>query len=233
MDKAQQKGFDRIFNLPMGELTSKAGEVLEKKYPKENWDPYNFPAYVYTSDSVEVGYKIAVKEYDFFGGLKAEERKPGLLGTVKCYCFCDVMGHKNLLHCFWKDGKVDDKFDDHAANCNIFYGQAMLAFLLAEVGANEEEIIKGMEKNFERLVKARKKIVFALSAKPNFLKLGALKCLAEAPPLSASLCRLSDTKGKFSSLKREENLVFQDILNPYTFDGLPYDKRLAVYDGQT
>jgi hypothetical protein len=156
MDETQQKEFDRILNLPMAELTSEAVQVLDKKYPKEDWDSYNFPAYVYTNDSVELGYKIAVKEHDFLGGLKAEEKKPGLLGKVSCYCFCDFMGHKNLLHCFWKDGKIGGKFDDHAAYCNICYGQAMLAFLWNELGASDEEIIKGMEKKFERLVKARK-----------------------------------------------------------------------------
>jgi hypothetical protein len=60
------------------------------------------------------------------------------------------MGHKNLLYCFWKDGIPRGEFDDHASNCNICYGQAMLAFLWNDLGATHEEIIKGMEKKYSR-----------------------------------------------------------------------------------
>lgn len=142
---ADQQAFDRILNLKMAELAQESADLLEKRYPDEDWDAFRFPKFVFTSDAVETGYRIAVKE-------------PELLRPIPCYCFCDEMGHRNLLHCFLKGGKVGDKFDDHAATCNICYGQAMMAFLWKhKAGAGEAEILKGMEKKFERLVKERGK----------------------------------------------------------------------------
>ena len=148
----RQKDFDRIMNLSMADLTDQAARLLEKKYPDEDWDAFDFPTFVFTSDSVEVGYKIAVKEPELLGNPDIAVKEQG----IPCYCFCDAMGHKSLLHCFWKDGKPRGKFDDHAAGCNICYGQAMLAFLWKDLGASEKEILQGMEKKFERLLKQRK-----------------------------------------------------------------------------
>lgn len=144
MDELQQKEFGRIMNLGMAELTTEAAGLLDKTYPDEDWDAFNFPEYVYTNESVEIGYMIAVKE-------------PELLEINTCYCFCDAMGHVSLLNCFLKKKKklFGSRFDDHAADCNICYGQAMLAFLWKRVGATGEEIQAGMDKKFERLLKKR------------------------------------------------------------------------------
>lgn len=131
--------FDRILQLKMEDLTAEASALLEKKYPDEDWDAFRFPKFVFTSDPVETGYRIAVKE-------------PDVLRKIPCYCFCDTMGHKTLLDCFLKDGEAGGAYDDHAVACNICYGQAMLAFLWKNAGASDEEIREGMEKKFEYLI---------------------------------------------------------------------------------
>jgi hypothetical protein len=131
----QKKEFDRILDLPLAKLTEEATALVQKKYPNENWDSYKFPEYVFTNDWVEVGYVIAVKV-------------PELLKKSRCYCFCEAMGHENLLDCFWKKGQVGKQFDDHAANCKICCVQAMLAFLWKEMGASDEDISQGMNDYF-------------------------------------------------------------------------------------
>lgn len=149
MDEQQAKEFNRILTMKMQELTAASFELLSQKYPDEDWEQYDFPAFVFTSESVEAGYKIAVKEPEILG----EANVSGKEQVIPCYCFCDAMGHKNLLYCFWKDGMPDGEYDDHAASCNICYGQAMLAFLWSDLGATHDEIIAGMEKKFSRLLK--------------------------------------------------------------------------------
>lgn len=151
MDAQQQQEFDRIAGLKMAELTKESAALLEKKYPIEDWDKWRFPSYVFTNESVEVGYKIAVKEPELLGNPDIAVKEQG----IPCYCFCDAMGHKSLLHCFWKKGEVGKKFDDHAAGCNICYGQAMLAFLWKNLGASDQEILKGMEKKFGHLTRPK------------------------------------------------------------------------------
>jgi len=147
MDARQQQEFDRIAGLKMADLTSEAAALLEKKYPNEDWDAWEFPAFVFTNESAEIGYKIAVKEPELLGNPDITVKEQG----IPCYCFCDVMGHKSLLHCFWADGKVGGKFDEHGASCAICYGQAMLAFLWKNLGASDQEILKGMVNKFGHL----------------------------------------------------------------------------------
>jgi hypothetical protein len=67
------------------------------------------------------------------------------------------MGHRDLLACFLKDGKLNNGYDDHASACNICYGQAMIAFLWQDAGASHEEILAGMKVKFSRLIKMRAK----------------------------------------------------------------------------
>lgn len=136
---ADQQEFERIQYLGMDELTEEAHALLEKRYPDEKWDSYRFPRYVFTNDSVEAGYMIAVKE-------------GGLLKQFRCYCFCDAMGHKNLFDCFIKSEGRRIKFDEHGAGCNICYGQAMMALLWQEAGFTQEQMQAGFEKRFERLI---------------------------------------------------------------------------------
>ena len=131
--------FTRALNMPMADLTEEAQRVLETRYPDADWEQYDFPAYVYTSEAVETGYKIAVME-------------PELLSAFKCYCFCDAMGHRSLLWCFIREGDFEKGFDDHGANCNICYGQAMMALLWQEAGVSREQMQQGFEKKFERLI---------------------------------------------------------------------------------
>ncbi len=148
MDEQQKAAFDQTLNMKMAELTAASETLLEKKYPEEDWENYDFPSFVFTSDAVEIGYKIAVKEPELLGAANISGKET----VVPCYCFCDAMGHKNLLYCFIKEGSFDGGFDDHAASCNICVGQAMLAFLLSDLGATHDEIIAGMEKKFSRLL---------------------------------------------------------------------------------
>jgi hypothetical protein len=102
MSKEQAKDFDRIASLSMPQLTEEAGKALDKKYPKEDWAKHDFPQFVYTNDSTEIAYKIAVVE-------------PGLLKSIICYCFCERMGHESLINCFFKEGKAGGEFDPHGS----------------------------------------------------------------------------------------------------------------------
>lgn len=153
LDARQEAEFERIRNLKMTELTRESAALLERKYPGEEWERYDFPAFVFSSDAVEIGYRIAVKEPALLGNADIAVKGSDL--SIPCYCFCDAMGHKNLLYCFWKEGTPGGEFDDHAAGCNICVGQAMLAFLWKDLGASDEEILKGMEKKFERLLQQK------------------------------------------------------------------------------
>lgn len=152
MSPEKQKRFDQIMNMNMAQLTTAAQKLLDHKYPNEDWDSYDFPSFVFTNDSVETGYKIAVKEPRLLGQANLQDQK----AVIPCYCFCQRMGHKNLLYCFLKQGKLEAGFDDHASGCNICYGQAMQAFLLNDLGATHAEIIAGMEKRYQRLIQMKK-----------------------------------------------------------------------------
>lgn len=150
MDKGQQKLFDQIMKMKMSELTVAAKEQMDSKYPNENWSQHGFPDYVKINDSVEVGYRIALKEPELLGGFGSPTE-----AGVPCYCSCDAFGHESLLACFIKDGNPGSGFDEHGADCNICYGQAMLAFLWQEAGASRAEILDGMKVKFARLLKSR------------------------------------------------------------------------------
>ena len=134
MDRNQEEEFTRILKMPLTELTEYARNTLKKRYPEESWAAYRFPDYVFTNDSAETGYKIAVK-------------RPELLAKFPCACACNLAGHKNLLDCFLKNGKPG-AYDKHASFCTICYTQAMLAFLWAELGATDHEMLEGMKKRF-------------------------------------------------------------------------------------
>lgn len=146
MDAEQQKTFDQIMRMKMSELTVAAKAKLAEKYPDEDWKSHGFPRYARSSDSVRNGYRIALKEPELLGGVES---------GIPCYCSCDAFGHKSLLACFIKDGKLENGFDPHGADCNICYGQAMLAFLWNEAGATHQEILDGMKVKFARLIKSR------------------------------------------------------------------------------
>jgi hypothetical protein len=151
MDSDQQQRFDQVMKMKMAQLTEATDELLEQKFPDHDWDQYNFPDYAYLSDSVEMGYRVAVVAPELLGKLDASATDQG----IPCYCFCDAMGHRDLLACFLKDGKLNNGYDDHASACNICYGQAMIAFLWQDAGATHEEILAGMKVKFARLIKMR------------------------------------------------------------------------------
>lgn len=134
MDKKQEKEFHRVSRMSLDELTEYAKTALEKRYSGEKWGDHRFPDYVFTNESTEAAYKVAVK-------------RPELLAKIHCYCPCEAIGHKNLLHCFFKNGEPE-VFDKHAAFCTICYGEALLAFVWAELGATDQEIIEGMKKKY-------------------------------------------------------------------------------------
>ncbi len=128
----REKEFKQIGKMDMKRLASRAKMSLDRKYPGEDWEKYKFPKFVYISDAVQTGYKIALKNAE-------------LLAKFPCYCFCEGMGHKNLAYCFLENGKAGGKFDDHASGCNICVAQAMTAFLWDEIGATEGEMQKAMK----------------------------------------------------------------------------------------
>jgi hypothetical protein len=128
----QEKEIQNLAKMNLKELTARSQALVAKKFPGENWEKYKLPKFVYINDSVQIGYKIAVKEHQ-------------LLAHFTCYCFCEEMGHKNLSYCFLKQGKLG-KFDDHASNCNVCNAQAMHAFLLNDLGVPIDRIKKEMKK---------------------------------------------------------------------------------------
>lgn len=131
LSKQQEKEVERLRTLPMDQLADEAANLLEKQYPEEDWEAYDFPQFVFTSKAVEAAYMIAVK-------------KPELLSKITCVCFCDVKGHQSLLDCYFKKGESGGDFTDHAVNCNVCLSQAMWAFLWAGAGLSEEEIVSLM-----------------------------------------------------------------------------------------
>jgi len=123
---------NKIAKMNARELMVKTKEIMDAKYPKENWEQYKFPKFVFVHEAVTLGYKIAVKE-------------PQLLASLPCYCLCDVMGHKNLFYCFLEKGVIGGSFDEHASTCNICITEAMRAFLWKNIGATEAEMLKALK----------------------------------------------------------------------------------------
>lgn len=136
MEKKQEREFHRVSIMALDELTEHAKAALTKRYPDEKWESHPFPGFVFTNESVEAAYKIAVK-------------RPELLAKIRCYCPCEALGHKSLLHCFFKNGEPPI-FDKHAVFCVTCYSEALLAFLWSETGATDDEIIEGMKKKYLR-----------------------------------------------------------------------------------
>jgi len=123
---------NKIAKMNARELMVKTKEIMDAKYPKENWEQYKFPKFVFVHEAVTLGYKIAVKEQQ-------------LLASLPCYCLCDVMGHKNLFYCFLEKGVIGGSFDEHASTCNICITEAMRAFLWKNIGATEAEMLKALK----------------------------------------------------------------------------------------
>jgi len=121
--------------MDMQQLTEKAQNILSEKYSDEDWSTYSFPEYVYSNESVETGYKVAVKE-------------PELLKSQTCYCFCEAVGHESLLYCFFKNGDPEAGFDSHASNCNICYSQALRALVFRDAGYTPEQIQQGFQRMY-------------------------------------------------------------------------------------
>ncbi len=151
IETSQQERFDQILKMNMSQLTAATEQLLEQKYPNLDWDQYNFPDYAFLNDSIEMGYRVAVVAPELLGKIDASASDSG----IPCYCFCDAMGHRDLLACFLKDGKLNNGYDDHASGCNICYGQALIAFLWQDAGATHDEILAGMKVKFARLIKMR------------------------------------------------------------------------------
>jgi len=151
MSLAQQQTFDQVLSMDLTELTTAARNLLAKKYPDEDWAKFAFPPFVFRNTSTEIGYKIAVKEPALLGQANLKDQR----AVIPCYCFCEAMNHDNLLYCFLKNGILAEGFDAHASGCSICYGQAMLAFLLNDLGATHDEIIAGMEKKYERVIQMK------------------------------------------------------------------------------
>ncbi|MFQ6089567.1 MAG: CYCXC family (seleno)protein [Candidatus Methanofastidiosia archaeon] len=69
-------------------------------------------------------------------GYRVAKEDPELLSKLFCYCYCE-MG--SLLGCYK---------DDHASNCSICIGEAILAQKLKAQGYSIEEIIKAIDDEF-------------------------------------------------------------------------------------
>ena len=132
----QEKEFQAISKMHFKDLAERSKAVLEKKYPKEQWEKYKFPKYVYINDAVLASYKIAVKE-------------PDLLAKFHCYCFCEEMGHKNLAYCFFKQGKPG-QFEEHASGCNTCDAEAMQVFLWNELGVPAARMAQGLKEIYSQ-----------------------------------------------------------------------------------
>jgi len=152
MTQDQESRFEVILNMNVDQLTTAARQLLADKFPNENWDRYHFPAYVFTNAGVETGYKIAVMEPALLGMANVADEEV----VIPCYCFCDTMGHANLLACFYQGGDTQAGFDIHAAGCKICYSQAMQAFLWNDLGATHDEIITGMKRKYWKLIEMKK-----------------------------------------------------------------------------
>ena len=129
--------FQRLMLTPLEKLTEKADRILKNKYERtkdsetsENYMGYSIPYFVMTSESSYVAYRIATA-------------KPQLLARYECYDSCDGRVIRNLLGCFFKDGKPGD-YIDLAASCPICQGEAISIFLWDEIGAPPAEIIGGL-----------------------------------------------------------------------------------------
>lgn len=135
-------------DMSLDQLGQTSSEVLDERHPDTDQASYNFPDYIYDDKATEIAYKVAVKN-------------PGLLGTVNvsdeeivipCYCACDSFGYNNLLYCFYKNGDMNDGFDEHGAQCAVCIRQALLAFLWSDLGATHKEIMAGMKEKFAPLI---------------------------------------------------------------------------------
>ncbi|HME42633.1 MAG TPA: PCYCGC motif-containing (lipo)protein [Syntrophorhabdales bacterium] len=132
-----QKEFEAIGRMKGPELVARAKALLEKKYPKEDWEKYHFPNYVYLKEQATISYKIAVKESD-------------LLSKFHCYCFCETyLGHKNLSWCSLKGGKLSNGFEPHGAGCNTCHFESMTAFLWNDLGIDLPRMQEAMKRIYE------------------------------------------------------------------------------------
>jgi hypothetical protein len=133
----KQTEFEAIGKMKPEELVAKAKALLEKKYPKENWEKYHFPNYVYLKESATVAYEIAVKE-------------PDLLAKFHCYCGCEkFLGHKNASWCMLKKGKLSAGFEPHGAGCNTCQYEAMMAFLWNDLGIDLPRMQEAMKRIYD------------------------------------------------------------------------------------
>lgn len=118
----KQKEFEAIGKMNTEQLIPKAKALLEKKYPKEDWEKYHFPNFVFLKEGATIAYKIAAKEGDF-------------LANFHCYCSCEkYLGHKNLSWCMLKKGKLSNGFEPHGVVCNTCFDESMMVFLWEDLG---------------------------------------------------------------------------------------------------
>jgi hypothetical protein len=138
MDTGQYGEIQQLMQTPLADLTEKAAQLLDSQYHVEELalfygsleDPLPFngkPGFVFTNKSTHVAYRIAIL-------------KPQLLAQYPSYGTCDQQEYRNLLHCFFKDGKIG-AFNDAAANCPTCYHEAILVFLWTELGVVPNEVI--------------------------------------------------------------------------------------------
>jgi hypothetical protein len=149
LDVEGEKAFSHYMDMRLADLTDATAEQLAAKYPNEDWASWGFPDYVVADKTVEISYRVAVKEPELLGRANVSDKQ----FVIPCYCTCQRFGHANLLYCFWKDGRAGGEFDEHGSQCAVCMRQAFLAFLWSELGASHQEIMTGMEKKFAPLIK--------------------------------------------------------------------------------
>ncbi|HEY6009193.1 MAG TPA: hypothetical protein VIU40_12785 [Geobacteraceae bacterium] len=149
MDTGQYGEIQQLVQTPLGELTEKAAVLLGNHYHVEELalfggslkNPLLFngkPGFVFTSKSTHVAYLIATL-------------KPQLLARYPSYATCGQQEYRNLLHCFFTDGKVGT-FNDAAANCPTCYHEAILIYLWTKLGVVPNEVIGFLRLMFDPAV---------------------------------------------------------------------------------
>ncbi len=72
---------------------------------------------------------------------RAADKHHQLISRLRCYCYCEPVGHTSLLDCFTDP-------NEHGAKCPICVAEALQASEMAESGVAEAEIISTIDATF-------------------------------------------------------------------------------------
>jgi hypothetical protein len=137
MDSADYGEFQKLLQTPPQTATEIAVALFAKKYPqpatgsarldKENQPGPCSPEFDFNNTGTNIAYCIAGK-------------KPELLAAYPCYNpICDQLGIADLAGCFFSNGKPGD-YSLHASSIDTCIREAILIFLLDNIGATRDDI---------------------------------------------------------------------------------------------